>query len=237
MNPAGILPKHVAITMDGNGRWAKKRLLPRNAGHKAGADALDKLCRKMNEAGFEYLTVFAFSTENWTRSPDEVAGLMDLLRKHIQQYIDGHKTNNMRLRVIGDVLGLDADIRGKIRILEEKTAEHMGMTVTFAINYGGRDELVRAVRLIARDVKNGLLNPSIIDANTIAQRLDTADLPDPDLWIRTSGEMRFSNFMLWQCAYTEFYFGDKLWPDFTFDDLMAAVETFRNRERRYGGRV
>jgi len=224
---------HIAIMMDGNGRWAKKRLLPVKAGHAAGAQALRKLAEKMNAADFKILTVFAFSTENWKRSPEEVAGLMALLRKNIQEYIDDSKKNNMRIGVIGDVLRLDDDLREKIAYLTELTKNHTGMRVNIAINYGGRDDIVRAAKKMIADG----IRPAEVNEKLFSSYVDAADMPDPDLFIRTGGDFRVSNFMLWQFAYTEFYYCDKLWPDFNFDDLKKAVASFENRERRFGSRL
>lgn len=229
-----MLPRHIAIIMDGNGRWAKKRLLPRNAGHKAGAQALRKLAEKMNDAGYENLTVYAFSTENWKRPDAEVSGLMDLLSGYIQEYIDAADKNDMRICVIGDLSRIRPDLRDKIRYLEDLTRDNSGMRVNIALNYGGRDELVRATRRIAADIASGKIAPDAIDETLLASYLDTHDLPDPDLLIRTGGEARISNFMLWQISYAEFFISQKLWPDFTFKDLQEAVGSFGERERRFG---
>jgi len=231
-----ILPEHIAIIMDGNGRWAKKRFLTKNAGHRAGAQALNKLTEKMNAAGFKILTVYAFSTENWTRPPSEVEGIMQLLREYIQRYIDDSKKNNWRLDVIGDLSKLDTDLREKIEYLRELTRDHDGIRLNIALNYGGRDEIVRATKTIAEKAAKGELSSENIDENVFASFLDTAGQPDPDLLIRTSGELRLSNFMLWQMSYAEICCIDKLWPDFTIDDVMKAVQEFQRRDRRYGGR-
>ena len=230
------LPNHIAIIMDGNGRWAKKRMLTHNAGHRAGGQALKKLILKMNENGFKTLTVFAFSSENWKRSPAEVAGLMDLMRGYIQEYIDDNEKNNIRINVIGDMSRLDDDLRRRIENLKSITRNNGGMLLNIAINYGGRDDIVRAAGTLAARAASGEIKAADIDENVFSSCLDTRGEPDPDLLIRTSGEMRISNFLLWQLAYSELYFSDKLWPDFTFDDLMTAVEKFRGRERRFGGR-
>lgn len=230
------LPSHVAIIMDGNGRWAKKFLLPRKAGHKAGAEALRKLSEKMNDQGYKMLTVYAFSTENWSRSDAEIEALMNLLRDYIKEYLDAADRNNMRINTIGDLSRLAPDLQTDILRLEEMTRDYPGMQVNIAINYGGRDELRRAVRMIAEDVKRGSLKPEDIDEQRITDCLDTAGIPDPDLIIRTAGEMRLSNFLLWQAAYSEFYATPKLWPDFTINDLSEAVAQFQTRDRRYGGR-
>ena len=230
------LPQHIAIIMDGNGRWAKRRFLSRAAGHRAGAQALRKLSEQMNDAGFRGLTVYAFSTENWNRSAEEVDALMGLLREYIQQYIDDAAKNNMRIAAIGDMTRLDADLREKIAYLTECTRDHAGMRINIAINYGGRDELVRAAGRLCADVAAGKQSADAVDEALFASYLDTADVPDPELLIRTSGEMRLSNFLPWQAAYTELVFSEKLWPDFKMNDLLAAVSVYQSRERRFGGR-
>ena len=229
------IPVHVAIIMDGNGRWAKKRLMPRNYGHKAGAKVVEQICEDAHELGIKYLTVYAFSTENWRRSVEEVTGIMNLLRSYLQDCIERASKNNMRVRVIGDRTALDKDIVEKIEELEEKTSIYDGLNFTIALNYGGRDEIRRAVKEIASDVKTGKINPEDIDEQLISSKLDTNDIPDPDLMIRTSGELRLSNYLVWQLAYTEFYFTDVLWPDFNIEDLKEAIRYFNGRERRYGG--
>lgn len=231
-----MIPTHVAIVMDGNGRWAVKRHITRTAGHRAGAQTLRKLAVDAEKLGVKYLTVYAFSTENWSRPADEVSGLMKLLREYIQQYIDDTKKNDMRISVIGDVSRLDTDLRRSIAELEQLTASKPGMHVIIAINYGGRDEITRAARRIAKLVLKGALNADDIDTARFASQLDTAGIPDPDLLIKAGGEMRLSNFLLWQLAYTEIYVTDKLWPDFTTRDLRDAFEWFNSRERRFGAR-
>lgn len=229
------IPEHVAIIMDGNGRWAKKRLMPRNFGHKAGAKVVEQMCEDAYNLGVKYLTVYAFSTENWKRSVEEVTGIMNLLRNYLIDCIERASKNNMRVRVIGDRTALAPDIVDKINELEAITAKYDGLNFTIALNYGGRDELRRAVSNIANKVKAGELEPDAIDEELIASHLDTAGIPDPDLLIRTSGELRLSNYLIWQLAYTEFYFTDVLWPDFTVEDLKEAIRYFNGRERRYGG--
>ncbi len=229
------IPEHVAIIMDGNGRWAKKRLMPRNFGHKAGAKVVEQMCEDAYNLGVKYLTVYAFSTENWKRSVEEVTGIMNLLRNYLIDCIERASKNNMRVRVIGDRTALAPDIVDKINELEAITAKYDGLNFTIALNYGGRDELRRAVSNIANKVKAGELEPEAIDEELIASHLDTAGIPDPDLLIRTSGELRLSNYLIWQLAYTEFYFTDVLWPDFTVEDLKEAIRYFNGRERRYGG--
>lgn len=229
------IPTHVAVIMDGNGRWAKKRLMPRNFGHKAGAKVVEQICEDAYNLGIQYLTVYAFSTENWKRSVEEVTGIMNLLRSYLTDCIERASRNNMRVRVIGDRSALDQDIVDKIDTLEKQTACYDGLNFTIALNYGGRDELLRAVRHMTEDVQNGKLRDTEIDETTFSRYLDTWDIPDPDLLIRTSGELRLSNFLIWQLAYTEFYFTDVLWPDFTVEELKKAIRYYNGRERRYGG--
>ena len=230
------IPDHVAIIMDGNGRWAKKRHLAHNAGHRAGAQALRKLAPAVEKMGIKYLTVYAFSTENWTRSQEEVDGLMRLMREYIQQYIDDTKKNEMRISVIGDMSRLEPDLRQKIAELQTLTANKPGLRVSIAINYGGRDEITRAAQRLARQVLKGEMTVEEITETRFAGQLDTAGIPDPDLLIKTGGEMRLSNFLLWQLAYAEIYVLEKYWPDFTVNDMKAAIEWFNGRERRFGGR-
>lgn len=229
------IPNHVAIILDGNGRWAKKRLLPRNLGHKAGAKAVEDICEDAWNLGIKYLTVYAFSTENWKRPEDEVNALMKLLRNYLTDCIERSNKNNMRVRVIGEKSGLSQDIRDRIEELEKVTEKNTGLNFTIAINYGSRDEIIRAVRTIAKRAAAGEINPDSIDIDIISESLDTKGIPDPDLLIRTSGEERLSNFLLWQLAYTEFYFTDVLWPDFDKKELERAIEKYNERERRFGG--
>lgn len=231
------IPQHVAIIMDGNGRWAKKRHLPRSAGHTAGARTVENVCEWAWNAGIKYLTVYAFSTENWSRSEDEVRTLMNLLREYMKNCLARSRKNNMRVRVIGDKSRLDPDLQEAINKLEEESKGYTGLNFQVALNYGGRDEITRSVRTIARKVSEGSLRPEDIDESTILSYLDTADIPDPDLLIRTSGEVRLSNFMLWQMAYAEFYFPSVLWPDFSEQDLHDAIVYYNGRERRFGGRL
>ena len=230
-----VIPKHIAIILDGNGRWAKKRGLPRNAGHKPGAKAVERICEEAYKAGVEYVTLYAFSTENWSRPKDEVDTLMNILRDYLSDSLANAKKNNMKIRVIGDRSVLAPDIIEKIKITEEASKDYTGLKLQIAINYGGRDEIVRAARKIADEVKAGKLEPSKIDEELFENNLDTAGLPAPDLLIRTSGEQRLSNFLLWQLAYTEFYFTDTLWPDFSKKDLYEAIKYYNTRDRRYGG--
>lgn len=229
------IPQHVAIIMDGNGRWAKKRHMPRNFGHRAGAKTVEQICEDAYDLGIKYLTVYAFSTENWKRSVEEVTGIMNLLRKYLEDALERATKNNMRVRIIGDKSALDADIVEAIDALEEKTKSMTGLNFTIALNYGGRDEIRRAVASISEEVAAGKLTASEVTEEVISAHLDTSDMPDPDLMIRTSGELRLSNYLIWQLAYTEFYFTDTLWPDFSKKDLEQAIEYFNGRDRRFGG--
>lgn len=229
------VPKHVAIILDGNGRWAKKRNMPRNYGHVQGSKTVEQIIEDGYNMGIEYITVYAFSTENWKRSMDEVDALMKLLQKYLIDCIERSTKNNMQVRVIGDKSGLDPKIVTKINELEEVTKNATGLKFTIAINYGGRDEIRRAVTGIAQDIAGGRLAPQDITEDLISSYLDTAGLPDPDLLIRTSGEERLSNFLPWQLAYTEFYFTDVLWPDFKKEDLLTAIRYYNGRDRRFGG--
>lgn len=229
------VPKHVAIILDGNGRWAKKRSMPRNFGHVQGSKTVEQIIEDGYKMGIEYITVYAFSTENWKRSADEVDALMKLLQKYLIDCIERSTKNNMQVRVIGDKSGLAEHLVKRINELEEKTKDATGLKFTIAINYGGRDEIRRAVTKLAEEVKEGKLLPSDITEELIENHLDTAGLPDPDLLIRTSGEERLSNYLPWQLAYTEFYFTDVLWADFTKEDLLTAIRYYNGRERRFGG--
>lgn len=229
------IPEHIAIILDGNGRWAKKRLLPRNAGHAAGAKTVEKIIEDAHNIGVKYLTVYAFSTENWNRPDDEVKALMKLLRDYLVNCIERANKNDMRVKVIGDRSRLDEDIVSKIEELEESSKNNTGITFIIALNYGSRDEITRAVQKVVKNVKEGKINPEDITEKTINDCLDTADIPDPDLLIRTSGEIRLSNYLLWQLAYTEFYFTDVLWPDFDVEELKKAIVKYNQRDRRFGG--
>jgi len=228
------IPNHVAIIMDGNGRWAKKRMLPRNVGHAQGAKTVEQIIEDAHNLGIKYLTVYAFSTENWKRPQDEVNALMKLLKDYLKTCIKRANKNNMRVRVIGDKTGLEPSIQDKIRELEKVSAKNTGINFTIAINYGSRDEMVRAMRHMMEDCKSGDLLPSELSEEVFENYLDTRDLPDPDLMIRTSGELRLSNYLLWQLAYTEFYFTDVLWPDFDKAELEKAIEYYNGRDRRFG---
>lgn len=230
------IPNHVAIIMDGNGRWAKKRMLPKKMGHRAGGQALNKLIEKIDEYGIKHITVYAFSTENWKRSKEEVDALMALLREYIDEYIKKSESNNLKVDCIGDLSVLDDKLQRDIKRLEEISRNKTGTNLHIALNYGSRDEIVRAVKKICGNVKSGTLDEADISEEIISSCLDTAEYNDPELIIRTSGEKRLSNFLLWQAAYSEFYFTDKLWPDFTFDDFIEAIKYYQGRDRRFGGR-
>lgn len=229
------VPRHVAIILDGNGRWAKKRMLPRNAGHAAGSKNVEKICEAAWNMGIEYVTMYAFSTENWSRPQEEVDALMKLLHSYLKDCIKNSKKNNMQVRVIGDISRLEPELQDKIRELEEISAQNTGLHFQVALNYGGRDEIRRAVRKMVQDAEDGNLKASEVTEDKIADYLDTKDIPDPDLMIRTSGEQRLSNYLLWQLAYAEFYFTDTLWPDFNKKELEKAVEFYQTRDRRFGG--
>ena len=229
------MPNHVAIILDGNGRWAKSKGMPRNYGHVQGAKTVEVICEEAYKMGIQYRTVYAFSTENWNRPKDEVDALMKLLRNYMKTCLTTAKKNRMCVRVLGDKTGLDADIRQRIAELEESTKNNDGLHFQIALNYGGRDEIVRAVKEIAGKVKEGELDPSDITEQYLSDMLDTKGLPEPDLLIRTCNEQRISNFLLWQLAYTEFYFTPVPWPDFTKEELIKAVEAYNHRDRRYGG--
>lgn len=224
------LPRHVAIIMDGNGRWAKERGFSRNEGHKKGSEVVKKITNYAEKLGIEYLTVYAFSTENWKRPQDEVDGLMNLLRRYLKNHIKDTKKNNAKFRVIGDRIGLPQDIQNQIKELEGLTKDKSGICINIAINYGGRDEIIRACRhMIEARVEPNALNEELFESF-----LDTKGIPDPDLMIRTSGEMRTSNYLPWQLAYSEFYFTPCLWPDFTTKEFDKALEEYSNRKRRFG---
>ena len=221
--------------MDGNGRWAKKRGLPRTAGHYQGAKVVEQILYDADAMGIKYLTVYAFSTENWSRPQSEVKTLMNLLRTYMRTSLQKCAKNNVRIRVLGDRSKLDEDLIEAIDDLERDTKNNTGLQFLIAINYGGRDDIRRGVMKIAEKVRSGELDPASITEETVSENLDTADIPDPDLLIRTSGELRISNFLIWQCAYTEYYFTDVLWPDFNKEELQKAVDAYMHRERRMGG--
>lgn len=230
------IPKHVGIIMDGNGRWAKKKMLPRVLGHRQGAKTLDKLLNDARGMGIEHITVYAFSTENWARAEEEVKGIMGILREYINKYFRDYANSDFRVDSIGDLSRLAPDLQEDIAKLKEASKDKTGIHLTIAMNYGGRDEIKRAVQKIAQEVKEGKLAMEDITEETISNHLDSAGTPDPELIIRTSGELRTSNFLMWQSAYSEYYITDKLWPDFTIEDLKEAIESYQNRERRFGGR-
>lgn len=229
------IPQHVAFILDGNGRWAKKRFLPRNAGHVEGAKTVEQVLEDAHDLGIKYVTMYAFSTENWKRSQEEVGALMKLLRNYLMNCIERCSENNMRVRILGDITALDQDLQDRIVELEEKSAVNTGLQFSIALNYGGRDEIRRAVTKIVKECKEGTLNPEDITEECISAHLDTSELPDPDLMIRTSGEVRLSNFLPWQLAYTEFYFTEVLWPDFNKEELINAILYYNGKERRFGG--
>lgn len=229
------VPQHIAIILDGNGRWAKAKGMPRNYGHAQGSKNVERICEEAWRMGIKYLTVYAFSTENWNRPQSEVDALMKLLRNYMKTCLKTAAKNDMKVRVIGDKTALDDDIRERIGELEEASRNNNGLNFTIALNYGGRDELVRAARALAKDCADGKVAPDEIDEKRYASYLDTAEIPDPDLLIRTSGEQRLSNYLLWQLAYSEFYFTDTPWPDFTKEELIRAIEYYNSRDRRFGG--
>lgn len=229
------IPKHVAIILDGNGRWAKKRLMPRTYGHTQGAKNVEKICEEAWKMGIKYLTVYAFSTENWKRPEEEINAIMKILRNYLKNCLSISEKNDMRVRVIGDRSRLSEDIAAAISELEEKSKNNQGLNFQVALNYGSRDEIIRAVKQAASKVQNGELSVDEIDEECFAGYLDTYDIPDPELMIRTSGEQRLSNYLLWQLAYAEFYFTDVLWPDFNKEELEKAIWYFNKRERRFGG--
>lgn len=227
-------PQHLAIIMDGNGRWAQARGLPRTAGHKKGADALRRTLDYCDESGVKYLTIYAFSAENWKRPSDEVSDLMQLLQHYLHQELETLHQRGVRMRFIGDISQLPAEIREQIAYSTDLTQRNTSFNLTIALSYGSRQEIVRAAQKIATLAQAGELKPEAVSEELFASQLDTAGLPELDLLIRTGGEKRLSNFLLWQSAYTEFYFSDTLWPDFGRDDFLAALKDFSNRERRYG---
>mgnify|MGYP003183119984 FL=1 len=230
------MPQHIAIIMDGNRRWAKEKGIETKLGHKAGAETLEKLANFANDIGLKYLTVYAFSTENWKRTKEEVGALMVLLKSYVDKFLKRANTNNIKIRVLGDLERLDSGLRESIDEIVEKSSNNTGLTLNIAFNYGGRDEITNAVKHIAKDVENRKIKIDEIDEQAISNKLYTCGEPDPDLLIRTGGELRISNFLLWQLAYTEFLFVDKYWPDFSEEDLLNAIHTFQTRKRRFGGK-
>lgn len=229
------VPEHIAIILDGNGRWAKSKGMPRTYGHTVGAKNVETICRAAHELGVKYVTMYAFSTENWSRPADEVKALMKLLGEYIKKCMKTAKKDNLRVRFIGDLSKLDEKLRANIKELTEYSSQFTGLTLTIAINYGSRDEMTRAIRKVAKDVKDDNISVDDIDEALFSSYLDTKDIPDPDFMIRTSGEQRLSNYLLWQLAYTEFYFTPVAWPEFTPDELKKAIEEYDKRNRRFGG--
>ena len=229
------VPQHIALILDGNGRWAKKRGLPRTAGHRQGCITVEKTVEDAARLGVRYLTVYGFSTENWKRSAEEVGALMQLFRYYMKRLLKVAKANNVRVKMIGDRTRFDKDIIEGIGRLESETAENTGMTFVIAVNYGGRDEITRAVRRMMEAARAGTLPAEEVTEETVASYLDTAGIPDPDLLIRTSGELRLSNYLLWQLAYSEIYITDCLWPDFNREELIRAIRQYDQRDRRFGG--
>ena len=229
------IPQHIAIILDGNGRWAKAKGMPRNYGHTAGARNVETVCQAAHDLGVKYVTMYAFSTENWNRPEGEVEALMKLLESYLKNCIKTADKNNMRVRVIGDTTRLSERFQERIRELEAASAKNDGLNLQIAINYGSRDEMTRAMRRMSEDVAAGKRKPEEITESVFEEYLDTAGIPDPDLLIRTSGELRLSNFLLWQLAYSEFYFTDVPWPDFHKEELERAIEGYNKRDRRFGG--
>ena len=231
---SGENPRHIAIIMDGNGRWAQKRLMPRIMGHHAGVKAVRKIVEFCAKENIEVLSLFAFSSENWRRPKDEVNLLMELFMSTLQAQVDKLDKNNIRLRIIGDKTAFPEKLQAKIRAAEEQTANNTGLTLLIAANYGGRWDITQAVQKIVSGIKNGKIEEQVVSEQLISQHLVTADLPEPDLFIRTGGEQRVSNFLLWQLAYTEFFFTVKLWPDFDQNMMQTAIDSFKSRQRRFG---
>lgn len=229
------VPQHVAIILDGNGRWAKSKGMPRTYGHTIGAKNVETISRAAYDLGIKYLTMYAFSTENWSRPDDEVHALMGLLSEYIKTCMRTAKKDNLKVRFIGDMSKLDSKMQKSIRELEDFSSQFTGLTLTIAINYGSRDEMIRAMKNMSKDIEEGKIGTEDVSEELFSQYLDTKDLPDPDLMIRTSGEQRLSNYLLWQLAYSEFYFTSVPWPDFTPDELRKAVEEYDKRNRRFGG--
>ncbi len=234
LRAAGEIPRHIAVIMDGNGRWAKHRGLPRIAGHREGVESVRDIVEACGQLGVQFLTLYAFSTENWKRPKDEVSLLMRLLLTALRDETDRLHTNNVRLRMIGEIEALPSEVQAQLHDASTKTADNTGLTLTLALSYSGRWELVQAIRAIARDVQTGRMKPEEITEQCVTRYLTTEDTPDPDLLIRTSGELRLSNFLLWQVAYTELYITPGYWPAFRRTDLYAAIDDYQGRERRFG---
>ncbi len=231
-----IMPKHIAIIMDGNRRWAKERGLDPKLGHKEGADNLKRIAKYANKIGIQYLTVYAFSTENWKRTKEEVGALMVLLQKYVEDFLNDTSKNNIRIKILGDITRLDEGLQKSIQKIVEATANCTGLTLNIAFNYGGRDEIVKAVKKIAKQVQDKEISIEDINEDLVSNSLYTAGQPEPDLLIRPGGEQRISNYLLWQLAYTEFLFIPKYWPDFSEEDLDEAIQIFENRNRKFGGK-
>ena len=231
-----IMPKHIAIIMDGNRRWAKERGLDPKLGHKEGADNLKRIAKYANKIGIQYLTVYAFSTENWKRTKEEVGALMVLLQKYVEDFLNDTSKNNIRIKILGDITRLDEGLQKSIQKIVEATANCTGLTLNIAFNYGGRDEIVKAVKKIAKQVQDKEISIEDINEDLVSNSLYTAGQPEPDLLIRPGGEQRISNYVLWQLAYTEFLFIPKYWPDFSEEDLDEAIQIFENRNRKFGGK-
>lgn len=229
------IPEHIAIIMDGNGRWAKKRKLPRTMGHKAGVETIRRVLKEADKLGVRYMTLYAFSTENWKRPKDEVSALMKLLVQYLRQEIKELHKNGVKINVLGDISRLPKECQEEIEKSVIKTQNNTGIVMNIALNYGGRDEILRAVKLISDDIEKGIIKSSEIDQNIFEDYLYTKGIPDPDIIIRPSGEQRLSNFLLWQCAYSEFWYSDICWPDFKETDLHKAIYDFQKRDRRFGG--
>ena len=229
------IPKHIAIIMDGNGRWAKQRKLPRSMGHKAGVETIRRILKEADRLGVKYITLYAFSTENWKRPKEEVDALMKLLVQYLTNEVEGLHRNGVVLRILGDINALPGTVKEKIYEAIDLTKNNKGIVLNVAFNYGGRDEIIRAIKSIVSDVESGKVNEENIDENLITKCLYTKDSPDPDLIIRPSGEQRISNFLLWQCAYSEFWYSNVNWPDFSESDLQKAIYDYQNRDRRFGG--
>ncbi len=230
------IPEHVAIIMDGNGRWAQSKNLPRMAGHNAGMLALKEIVKAASSMGVKHLTVYAFSTENWKRSTEEISGIFKLIIIYIEKELRELHENNVKVKILGDYGQLPKEAVKSLERSLETTSNNTGMQFNIALNYGGRDEILKSVKQLAREVENGTLKPDDITEKMIAANLYTYSIPDPDIILRTSGEIRLSNYLLWQCAYSEFVFTDVLWPDFNRDEFEKAIETYQNRKRRFGGR-
>lgn len=229
------IPKHVAIIMDGNGRWAKSRNLPRSMGHKAGVETIRRIIKEADKLGIEYMTLYAFSTENWKRPKDEVSTLMKLLVQYLKEEINDLHSNGVVVNVLGDISKLPKECIDEIKKAKEKTKNNKGIKMNVALNYGGRDELIRAIQLIVKDEKEGKVNIDSLNETLVNNYLYTANIPDPDIIIRPSGEQRLSNFLLWQCAYSEFWYSNINWPDFKEKDLRKAIYDYQGRNRRFGG--